>query len=94
MSKSLDCLVTTCERNKDLKCTDNQIVACYKRATQDGIPRTVLGNLPPKRTIPCRLCGQPTEMLGTKLCNRCWELETRITMNPELARKILESLNG
>ncbi len=39
--------------------------------------------------IPCRLCGQPTHMLGTKLCDGCWELETRIHMHPELARKIL-----
>jgi hypothetical protein len=32
-------------------------------------------------------------MLGTKLCDRCWELETRITGDPVIARKILASLN-
>lgn len=39
--------------------------------------------------IPCRLCEKPTPMLGTKLCDRCWELETRIRNDPELALKIL-----
>ena len=28
-------------------------------------------------------------MVGTKLCNRCWELETRIRRDPEIAEKIL-----
>jgi hypothetical protein len=28
-------------------------------------------------------------MLGTKRCDRCWELETRIESDPALARKIL-----
>lgn len=42
--------------------------------------------------IPCRLCKKPTSFLGTKLCNRCWELETRIRNDPELALKILEDI--
>lgn len=40
-------------------------------------------------TIPCRLCGFSTPMLGTQLCNTCWELEHRIFANPVLARRIL-----
>ena len=24
-------------------------------------------------TIPCTTCQTPTRMLGTKLCDRCWE---------------------
>jgi hypothetical protein len=40
-------------------------------------------------TVPCRLCGTPTPMTGTKLCNSCWELETRIQGDPYMARKIL-----
>lgn len=28
--------------------------------------------------IPCRVCGEPTSMLGTKLCNGCWEVESRL----------------
>lgn len=43
-------------------------------------------------TCPCRLCDRPTRMLGTKLCDRCWELEGRIHRDPELARKILARL--
>lgn len=40
-------------------------------------------------TTPCDICGTPTSMLGTKLCDRCWELKTRITSDPEIARRIL-----
>jgi hypothetical protein len=44
-------------------------------------------------TCPCAICGRQTYMLATKLCNRCWELKTRITADPELARKILAELD-
>lgn len=37
----------------------------------------------------CGLCGTATLHLGTKRCDACWELETRIQGNPELARRIL-----
>ena len=37
----------------------------------------------------CRLCDRLTSMLGTKLCDACYELEHRIHGNPDLARKIL-----
>lgn len=42
-----------------------------------------------RETIPCDLCATPTPMLGTRRCDRCWELERRIEADPELARKIL-----
>ncbi len=42
--------------------------------------------------VPCGLCGKPTPSIGTKRCDPCWELETRIKMDPILARKILEGL--
>lgn len=45
-----------------------------------------------EETCPCSLCGQPTPMLATKLCNRCWELEKRITADPDIAQTILDSL--
>lgn len=45
------------------------------------------------KTVKCRICKTPTPMLGSKLCDRCWELETRIKMDPEIARKILRSLS-
>lgn len=40
-------------------------------------------------TVPCGLCGVQTRMLGTKRCDRCYELETRVNDNPGLARRIL-----
>lgn len=40
-------------------------------------------------TVPCKVCGQPTRSKGTQLCDRCWELEHRIRMDPEIARKLL-----
>ncbi len=43
-----------------------------------------------EKTTPCRLCGMPTEMLSTKLCDPCWELESRIQKSPDIARKILK----
>ncbi len=46
----------------------------------------------PPGTIPCKLCGKPTYMLGTKRCDRCWELETRVRTDPELAKRILEEI--
>lgn len=43
-------------------------------------------------TVPCGLCGTPTHMTGTKRCDRCRELESRIKGDPELARRILDGL--
>ena len=39
--------------------------------------------------VPCRLCGRDTRMLGTELCDGCWELETRIEGDVDLAVKII-----
>ena len=47
-----------------------------------------------EETTPCRLCDEPTLMLSTKLCDGCWELETRILGNPVLARKILATIDA
>ena len=44
--------------------------------------------------VPCTICEEPTPYLGTKLCNRCWELKSRIEMDPEIARKILEAFDA
>lgn len=32
-------------------------------------------------------------MLGTGLCDRCWELEQRIQADPELALRILKTIS-
>jgi hypothetical protein len=29
-------------------------------------------------TIPCETCGTPTRFMGTKRCNRCWEIERNL----------------
>jgi hypothetical protein len=44
---------------------------------------------PEALSVPCELCGVPTAYVGTKRCNRCWELERRIQADLELAKKIL-----
>jgi hypothetical protein len=31
-----------------------------------------------KDYVPCKICGRPTPMLGTKLCNGCWEFDGNI----------------
>lgn len=29
-------------------------------------------------TVPCDVCGTPTTFLGTRRCNNCWEVESRL----------------
>lgn len=41
------------------------------------------------KTTPCKWCGEETPMIGTKSCDRCWELNTRILRSPKLAAKML-----
>lgn len=31
-----------------------------------------------RECIPCCICGDPTFMRGTKLCNGCFEVESRL----------------
>lgn len=45
-------------------------------------------------TVPCKWCGTPTPMLGTKMCDGCWELDRRIERQPALARRILEAFEA
>lgn len=45
-------------------------------------------------TVECKLCGKPTPMLGTKMCDGCWELDRRIRMNPEIAVKIMKEIEN
>lgn len=40
----------------------------------------------------CKWCGEDTHYTGTKECNRCWELRTRIKESIELAKKILKAI--
>ena len=43
-------------------------------------------------TCPCQLCGKQTFMLGTRLCDICWELQKRINFDLDLTIKILKLL--
>ncbi len=45
-----------------------------------------------KQKIPCQWCGKSSIMMETMECDSCWELRSRIKQNPELARKILNSI--
>lgn len=31
-----------------------------------------------QETVPCETCGEPTTYTGTKRCNNCYEVETRL----------------
>lgn len=39
---------------------------------------------------PCRLCNEPTLMLGTRLCDGCYELWRRMKASPKLVKRIME----
>lgn len=39
----------------------------------------------------CQWCGQETYFIGTRACNRCWELSHRIEMDIKLAEKMLQT---
>lgn len=47
---------------------------------------------PGEGTIPCKHCGRPTRMLGTQLCDKCWELERRVQDDVLLTRSILDEV--
>lgn len=33
----------------------------------------------PVEEVPCKWCGAPTAMIESEMCDRCWELDRRIT---------------
>lgn len=49
--------------------------------------------LTPEKIVPCELCSEPTPMTGTQRCDRCYELEKRITDNLDLAKLIVERVD-
>ena len=46
-----------------------------------------------RKKVFCKLCSNPTTCLETQLCDKCWELKTRIENDPKLAQKILDQIN-
>lgn len=45
-----------------------------------------------RKAVPCKWCAQPTLMLGTGECDRCWALRTRIERDPALTARMLAAL--
>ena len=43
-------------------------------------------------TTRCTLCGAETPYLGTKLCDRCWSIDSAVRRDPDLAVRILAGL--
>jgi len=43
--------------------------------------------------VHCRVCGNPTKGGGDPICTICYQLETRIKCNPDIARIILGRLD-
>lgn len=45
--------------------------------------------------VKCKYCGAGTEMEGTRLCDQCWELSSRIERaSDDVLVKILEDVKG
>ena len=45
------------------------------------------------KTVPCKYCDQPTAMLGTKECDPCHEVASRLCSMPdEVLDRILSAL--
>lgn len=42
--------------------------------------------------VPCKYCGDLTSMTGTRQCNRCWEIASRLRSLPENAFQRMERL--
>lgn len=46
-----------------------------------------------EETVPCKICGEQTSMLGTQLCDDCWHMDRSFEylagQNPEAARQWL-----
>jgi hypothetical protein len=40
----------------------------------------------PNETVPCKYCTKPTRMLGTKLCDGCWETDRQLDFVGDLAK--------
>lgn len=51
------------------------------------------GNRIERKTIPCEICGRPTEYVGTKRCDGCWHMEVSfrdfVQYNKEKAKEWL-----
>lgn len=42
-----------------------------------------------RELVPCKWCGCDTAMTGTKMCDACWELDSRVRGDPAMALRML-----
>ena len=42
--------------------------------------------------VKCTVCGTSTNTDGTKLCDRCWEIKSKMEHNYDLAKKIMTQI--
>lgn len=49
-----------------------------------------------RETVPCQFCELPTPMLGTRMCDNCWEVHARIRSMPSLvlSKILLSGMNS
>lgn len=45
-----------------------------------------------EKTVACKWCEEETFSIGTRECDRCWELRHRIERDPTLAKRILSGV--
>lgn len=50
--------------------------------------------IPNRETISCKWCEEQILYVGTKMCNRCWELDTRISCDLDLAERMVKHFKG
>ena len=43
-----------------------------------------------RATVTCQICSEATISIHTKLCDRCYELSTRMNARPSIVIAILE----
>lgn len=48
------------------------------------------------KTVPCKTCGVPTQYLGTRLCDNCFEVERRLEgyLRSQRGQEFVDSLLG
>jgi hypothetical protein len=59
------------------------------RTDQDGRKFNKFGEV----VVDCLICSEPTNMAGTRRCDPCWELETRIRNSPARFKKVMAFLS-
>jgi len=45
----------------------------------ETVMKSLFNSTKNEETVPCKLCGEPTIMLGTKKCDNCWEVISRLS---------------